>query len=266
MTNICVGGVPLCSVQLGFELNSEKSVTYSWWKCPGKERWRMATGWGKTTPGSTLGRDRLSTRTTRTLATTAVTWTPMGIMQVTEFDIYSFKQIPPTIWAFQKVEVSVGGRLASGVTGFLLLFPYSSEPQRHVHPDQRGSAEPQAQPERLEDPRGWHDHAFPGEVLQGVCSGGCRSLSRQLDCEKQRAARQHSGLRVERLLLRGQQRQAHPERRRCSQKHRRQLGGEAFPGWAGGAPAAVLQPTSAGAVLQQLQRINGDQQWQKNKR
>lgn len=248
---------------IGFELNSEKSVTYSWWKCPGKKRWRMATGWGKTTRGSTSGRDRLSTRTTRTLATTAVTWTPTGIMQVTEFDIYSFQQIPPT---FQKGEVSLGGCLCSGLTGFFLLFPYSSEPQRHFHPDQRGSAEPQAQPERLEDPRGRHDHAFPGEVLQGVRSGRRRSLGRQLDCEKQCAARQHSGLRVERLLLRGQQRQARPEWRRGSQKHRRQLGGEAFPGWAGGVPAAVLQPTSAGAVLQQLQRINGDQQWQNNKR
>lgn len=37
-TNMWVGGVPLRSVQLGFELNWEKSVTYSWWICPGKER------------------------------------------------------------------------------------------------------------------------------------------------------------------------------------------------------------------------------------
>lgn len=40
-------------------------------------------------------------RTTLTLASTVVTLIPVDIIQVTEFEIYSFKLIPLPVWAFQ---------------------------------------------------------------------------------------------------------------------------------------------------------------------
>lgn len=131
----------------------------------------------------------------------------------------------------------------------------SPQPKRHLHPDQRGPSEPQAEPERLEDPRVGVHRPLQDDVLSGFRAGWRCSLSRQLDYQKQREARQHPRIPVERLLLRGQQRQTHPERRRSRQEHWGQLGGEAHPGWTGGVLAAVHQPASGGAVLQQLQGV-----------
>lgn len=136
-----------------------------------------------------------------------------------------------------------------------VLFLLSPQSKRHLHPDQRGPSEPQTEPERLEDPRVRLNQPLPGKVLSGLRASWRRPLGRQLDYQKQRETRQHPRVPVECLLLRGQQRETRPERRRSRQEHWGQLGGEALPGWSGRVPAAVHQSASGGAVLQQLQGL-----------